>query len=77
MCAFAGIVPRASSRRESNSIAGSAPSLDAKVDLRVEVREVYAARAAATAILLDASRLKNQTPGSRPSRCTYVRTFTS
>ena len=38
---------------------------------------LYAARAAATAMLLDASRLKNQTPGSRPLRCTYVRTFTS
>lgn len=27
---------------------------------------LYAARAAATAMALEASRLKNQTPGSRP-----------
>jgi len=36
-----------------------------------------ALRAAATASRFAASRLKNQTPGSRPSRCTYVRTFVS
>ncbi len=30
-----------------------------------------------TAMELAASRLKNHTPGSFPSRCTYVRTFVS
>ncbi len=35
------------------------------------------ARARRTAMRLAASRLKNHTPGSFPSRCTYVRTFVS
>jgi hypothetical protein len=37
----------------------------------------YRARATRTATRLEASRLKNQTPGSRPPSCTYVRTLIS
>src|SRR2546423_14776836 len=70
----AGVVPRGSSRRDSKSISWllERSSIDAW-----KYGRWYAARAAATAIALDASRLKNQTPGSRPFRWTYVRTLIS
>src|SRR5436309_15729416 len=70
----AGVVPRGSSRRDLKSIC----SLDAANSIDAwKYGRWYTARAAATAIALDASRLKNQTPGSRPSRWTYVRTLIS
>src|SRR5256885_6791886 len=71
---IAGVVPRRSSRRDWKSIC----SLDAANSIDAwKYGRWYAARAAATAIALDASRLKNQTPGSRPFRWTYVRTLIS
>src|ERR1043165_4954949 len=73
----AGAAPRGSSRFDSKSISGGV-SLDVTSSIdEWKYGRWYAARAAATAIALEASRLKNQTPGSRPPRWTYVRTLIS
>src|ERR1051326_3754473 len=73
----AGDAPRGSSRRDSKSISGGV-SVEAISSIDAwKYGRWYAARAAATAIALDASRLKNQMPGSRPLRCQDGRTLIS
>src|ERR1043165_8718812 len=60
-----GARPRGSSRFDSKSISGGV-SLDVTSSIdEWKYGRWYAARAAATAIALEASRLKNQTPGRR------------